>query len=301
MRWPVVLAAVLIAASAARAASPEEGYLAARDKALAAMKKLETAQASDAKMQATETAAFADLLKRLVPIVGPVSVKGFPHPPRVNLETLGDGPGNNMLDGLSFEADPDKPDGARLVVTTKPLFVAWAKASAADAADTADRLPEAAEEAMRSDNFYTGAIGSDAGFSRGLEIEVEKPAGADFAFAALGRWAQDVGPSPLDRIVAGVIKGGRIFVADVDAAAKAPELPACKAVWDAANAKADKLVAADKKGGNKDQKLVDESEKIQEKGNQDWLDCEGQAVKAGATYPALKKEAQDLLARMAGG
>jgi len=298
MRWLVVLAAVLIAAPAARAGSPEQSYIAARDKALAAMKKLETAQASDAKMQATEKAAFADLLKRLLAIVGPVSVKGFSHPPKVNLETLGDGPGNNMLDGLSFLSDPEKPDGSKLVVTTRPLFAAWAKASAADAAN---RVPETLEDAMRSDDFYTGAIGSDASFSRGLEIEVEKPAGADFAFAALGRWSQDVGPSPLDRIVAGVIKGGRIFAVDYEAAAKAPESPACKAVWDAADAKSDKLSAAYQKGGAKDEKLLDESEKTQTQGSQDWLECEGKAVKSGASYPALKTEAQDLVARMAGG
>jgi hypothetical protein len=296
----VALAAVVIAAGAAYAATPEESYLAARDKAIATMKKLEAADASDAKMQAADKAALADLTRRLVALVGPVAVKGFPHPPTVNLETLGDGQGNAMLDGLSFLADPEKPDTSKLVVTTRPLFAAWIKASG-EGADAADRLPEAAEEAMRADTFYTAALESDAAFSRALEIELEKPAGVDFAFAALGRWSQDIGPTPLDRIVAGVVKGGRILVADVEAAAKAPELPACKGVWDAANARYDKLVAAYQKGGSKDEALVEESAKVQDQGGQDWLACEGKAVRAGASYPALKKEAQDLVARMAGG
>jgi len=298
MRNSVLLAALLIAAAPTQAASPVEGYLAARDKALAAMKKLDAANASNAKIQSTEKAALADLQKRLVAIVGPVAVKGFLVAPKVNLDTLGDGPGNGTLDGLSFEATPDKPDGSKLVVTTRPLFAAWLKARAADA-DT--HLPATAAEALRTDDFYTLAIAPDAAFSRALEIEVDKPAGADFAFAALGRWSQDVGPSAIDRIVAAVVTGGRVVVTDSEAANKAAELPACKGVWDAASEKAAKLSAAYQKGGATDEKLIDESEKIRSKGSEDWLACEGKAVKSGAGYPALKKEAQDLVARMAGG
>jgi hypothetical protein len=298
MRFSVFLAALLIAAPSTRAASPEQSYLAARDKALAAMKKLETANASNAKMQATETAAFADLQKRLVAIVGSVAVKGFFPAPKVNLDTLGDGPGNGTLDGLSFESNPDKPDGSKLVVTTRPLFAAWVKARAAD---PDNHLPASAEQAIRADDFYTLAIAPDAAFSRALEIEVEKPEGAEFAFAALGRWSQDVGPSAIDRIVAAVVKGDRVVVTDWEAANKAAEFPACKDLWDIASEKAAKLSAAYQKGGATDEKLIDESEKVRGKGSEDWLACEGRAVKAGASYPALKKEAQDLLARMAGG
>jgi len=294
----LVLLAALVVASSAQAASPVESYLAARDKALAAMKKLEAANASGAKVQATEKAALADLLKRLVAIVGPVAIKGFPTAPKVNLDTLGDGPGNGTLDGLSFEANPDKPDGSKLVVTTRALFAAWLKASAANADN---HLPANAEEAIRADDFYTLAIAPDAAFSHALEIEVATPEGAEFAFAALGRWSQDVGPSAIDRIVAAVVKGDRVVVTDSEASNKAAELAACKDFWDAASEKAAKLSAAYQKGGATDEKLIDESEKVRGQGSQDWLACEGKAVKAGASYPALKKEAQELVARLAGG
>ena len=298
MRFEALLAAVLLAAPCAEAGSPVEGYLAARDKALAAMKKLEAANASNAKIQATEKAALADLQKRLVAIVGPVAIKGFATAPKVNLDTLGDGPGGATLDGLSFEATPDKPDGSKLVVTTRPLFAAWLKAHAADADN---HLPETAEAALRTDDFYTLAVAPDAAFSHALEIEVATPEGADFAFAALGRWSQDVGPSAIDRIVAAVVKGDRVVVTDSEAANKAAELPACKDLWETASEKAAELSAAYQKGGATDEKLIDESEKVRTQGSQDWLACEGKAVKSGAGYPALKKEAQDLVARMAGG
>ena len=299
MRFAAILAAVVLGLTAARAAAPEQGYFAARDKAIAQIKKLAAAGA-DAKAQAVEKAALADLTKRLVALVGPVAVKGFAATAKPNLETLGDNPGNGVIDGLAFDTVPAREDGSKLIVTTKPLFAAWAKARAADAAST-QTLPETPEEALKSEVFYTYGVAEDAAFSRAAEVEIEKPAGADFAVALLGRWSQDIGPSPLDRLEVAVVKGARILVADVETANKPAETPACKAIWDAASAKADKFNDAYRKGGAKDDKLFEQSTKAQEQGSQDWLACEGKAVKAGPGYPALKSEAQDLAARLSGG
>lgn len=294
------LVAILALVAAAYAASPEQSYFAARDKAVAQMKTLADRQASDARIIATQNAALADLQKRLLALVGPSSVKGFSREPKINLETLSDEPGFGMLDGLAYTPTGPGQEGSRLVVTTKSLLEAWLKARAAES-DAGLRVPAGLEAALRSDSFYTFAVGSDAAFSRAAEIEVTKPAGAEFAVAALGRWSQDIGPSPLDRLTAAVVKGGRVFVADVEPEAKAPESDACKRLWDAANAEADKISEAYQKGGAKDDALFDKSTKMQEKGAQDWLDCAGRAARTGPLYDRLRKEAQDLVDRMAGG
>jgi hypothetical protein len=290
------LVAILALVSAAYAASPEDAYFAARDKAIARVKALTAANADDAKIEAVQTAALADLQKRLLVLVGPSSVKGFSPSPKINPETLADEPGFGMLDGLAYAAAGKRQDGSRLVATTKPLLAAWLRARAAES-DASARAPAEMETALRSNNFYTFAVGSDAAFTRVVEIEVVKPSGAEFAVAALGRWSQDIGPSPLDRLVVAVVKGGHAFVADVEPAAKAPEFPACKAVWDAASAKADKITEDLQKGGAKDDAMFEQSTKAQQQGEAEWLACAGHAAKTAAFYPRLKQEAQDLVDR----
>jgi hypothetical protein len=290
------LLAILALVSAAHAASPEDAYLAARDKAIAQLKALP----ADARAEAIQTAALAALQKRLMALIGRSSVKGFSPSPRINLETLRDEPGFGMLDGLAYAPAGKGQEGSRLVATTKSLLAIWLRARAAES-DASVRVSAQMETALRSDTFYTFAVGQDAAFSRAAEIEVAKPVGADFAVAALGRWSQDIGPSPLDRLVVAVVKGGRVFVADVEPAAKAPEFPACKAIWDAANAEAGKIIEAYQKGGAKDDALFDKSTKSQQQGEERWLACAGRAVKAAPFYPRLKSEAQDLVERMAGG
>jgi hypothetical protein len=289
------LIAILALVSAAYAASPQDAYFAARDKAIAEVKTL-VAKGQDAKAEAVQKTAFADLAKRLLAIVGPTSTKGFAREATINLTTLADEPGFGMLDGLSYAVKDQ--EGSRLVATTKPLLAAWLKGHAGES-DASLRVPEDIEAALRSDNFYTFAIGGDAALSRAAEIEVTKPPGADLAVAALGRWSQDIGPSPLDRLTAAVVKGDHVYIADIEPAAKTQEFPSCQAIWDAADAKAEE---SDKAHGKQEDAAAggDERAKIQEKGSDDWLACAGRAVKTVPSYSQLRQEAQDLVDRMAG-
>ena len=294
--------AILALVCTAFAATPEQAYFAARDKAIAQLKALPR-DADVAKGDAMQTAALADLQKRLVDLVGRSSVKGFSPSPKINLETLSDEPGFGMLDGLAYARTgkgQKGQDGSRLVVTTKSLLAAWLRARAAES-DAALRVPSGMEAALRSNSFYTFAVGDDVAFSRAAEIEVVKPEGAEFAVAALGRWSQDIGPSPLDRLTVALVKGDRVFVADVVPDAKGPHLPACKAIWEAASAKADAIIKAYQKGGAKDDALFDKSTKAQQQGDEQWLACAGRAVKTAPFYSRLKREAQDLVDRLAGG
>ncbi len=284
-------------AGGAVAASPEEAYAAARDAAFALIAKLVKAHVDNAKVDAADAAALADLQKRLIEIIGPVAIPGFPGPAKINLETLGSGVGFGKLDGLEFTAG-NAEDAPFVVVTTKTLLQAWLKRRAADP-DASQRVPAAIDAALRSNSFYTFAISSDAAFSIAADLDIAEP-GADFAYAALGRWAQDIGPSPLDHVVVAVGKGVRAYFADFVAKARVQDVPACKAVWDKAEAAAEKFDEAYRVSGMKDQTLADKSNEAEDQGDKAWFACVRARARSEKFYPALLSEAQRTADRLAG-
>ena len=300
MRLAALLAVLLLAAPAL-AASSEDDYWAARDKGVAAVEALEAAKTDDAKLQAADSAVLADLEKRLIAFIGPVMVKGFAKTPKINPETLSQqGIGVNLLDGLAFAPTPDSNDASALIVTTRPLLEAWLKARAAET-DPAFRVAAKPEEALRASNFYTFAFGNDAAFGWAAEIAIEKPAGADFALAGVGRRAQIDGPWPFDRLVVAVMKGGRALIAEVPAKAGIPAHPSCKPIWDKAQAKAEALSKAYADGGAKEERLDKAGAAATEEGSRAWAVCVVERARTTAIYPGLKRQARELAERLAGG
>src|SRR5438128_2149158 len=85
--WTVMFA---LASSAAFAASPEDDYIAARDKAIAAIAALNSANAPVETLDAADAKARTDLEARLSAILGPLAVKDFPATGTINLESLSD-------------------------------------------------------------------------------------------------------------------------------------------------------------------------------------------------------------------
>jgi hypothetical protein len=300
MRLTALFAALSLAAPAL-ATSPEEDYGAARDKGIAAVKALQDSKADDPKVDAVDEAALAELQARLIPIVGPVSVKGFSKTAKINLETLSQqGMGVNLLDALAFAPTPDPKDGSILLATTRPLLEKWLKARAAES-DAPSRSPTKPEEALRTGDFYSSAFESDAAFDWAGEVAIDKPAGADLAVAGLGERAQAEGPWPPSRLVVAVIKGDRVRIAEVATALKIPVYPACKTVWNKAEAKYQALMKAYAAGGAKDEKLDKASTAAEEDGYRAWLACEGDRAKHAPFYSGLNRQAQDLAERLAGG
>jgi hypothetical protein len=102
----LVLAALLLPPIGAAAVSPEEAYLAARDRYIASFNA--TASAKDEKaVFARHDKAVRDLEQRLKPIVGPFSAPGFPAEGKLNLVSLfPDDIGFGMLDGLARAKAP---------------------------------------------------------------------------------------------------------------------------------------------------------------------------------------------------
>ncbi|TGR16360.1 hypothetical protein EN845_33890, partial [Mesorhizobium sp. M8A.F.Ca.ET.202.01.1.1] len=150
-----------LAGSAALAASPEDDYIAARDKAIADIAAQESANAAVETLDAQNTKAMADLQTRLSALLGPLAVKDFPAAGTINLQSLSDSDiGFGMLDGLRYTASDDGPN---LVATTRGLAERWLK-SRADETDENLRLPAGIDAALKLDAFYTQAIGADAAF-----------------------------------------------------------------------------------------------------------------------------------------
>ena len=121
---PLLALALLLLPVAAFAASPEDDYIAARDKFIAQFKLKEDEQVTDAIAKA-EVAARADLEKKMQALIGASGIKGVPEPGKLNLESLIMGDmGFGMLEGLKY----DLKGGTELLVTTRSFVERWLKA-----------------------------------------------------------------------------------------------------------------------------------------------------------------------------
>src|SRR4051794_34648079 len=231
------IALLVLSPAAAVAASSEQSYLAARDaqtrKIAAAEKKIGVSSDRFTKLQ---DSAVAELEKQLRQVVGPsaLNLPGVGATPKINNDTLLKGDlGFGMLDGLAYGSEDYK---TRVVVTTEGLFKAWLRDHRKWWKD--NELPQDPAKALAYETFYTQAVNSDATLSRYAELPIKKPQAASAAYAMLGGWAQDDGPWEPDELVMSVIQGGKLYVVRVPASTKVGPFPACQAVWDKAESKA---------------------------------------------------------------
>ncbi|UCI34373.1 hypothetical protein [Mesorhizobium sp. B4-1-4] len=290
--WTVMFA---LASTAAFAASPEDDYIAARDKAIAAITELNNSNAPVETLDAADAKARADLEGRLSALLGPLTVKDFPTNGTINLESLSDSDvGYGMLDGLRYTQGDDGPS---LVATTRGLLDRWLQARAAET-DEGLKLPTGVDEALKLDAFYTQAINSDAAFMGTLDFPLKKPEGADIAMARLGGWTQDVGPIHEQQVVVTLVKGNSVMIASAPATPPVPRIAACEALWTSADEAAQKLAA--QASETKDEKLYDTANAAWEKGDGDYRKCMGDKLPSDPAFPALLTQAQTLADHMAG-
>ncbi len=282
---------------ASRAASPEDAYLAARDKYIAQFRAMEKAKASSEKIDAAHTKALADLEGRLRGLVGEVAVKGFSGAGKINLESLTESDvGYGMLDGMVYSAGSE--DGPQLVVTTRYLLDRWLATAAKK--DKPNRVPADLTSALALDQFYTFSIGSDAAFTRDANFEITVPPGAELARALLGGWAQEIGPNTDHALIVTVAKDGKVFIASLRPKSAVGEIAACQAIWAEGQQKAEKLRAA-REAAARSKKAVDTSdEKTEEKADRDFHACFVQRAPKERFYPSLVEEAQQFADRIAG-
>ncbi|MBN9549596.1 MAG: hypothetical protein J0H31_12165, partial [Alphaproteobacteria bacterium] len=203
--------------------------------------------------------------------------------------------GYGMLDGLRYAQNDEGPS---IVASTRGLTERWLKSKSAET-EADFKLPTDIGAALKLDNFYTQAIGSDAAFSGTLDFPLKKPEGADMAFARLGGWTQDIGPIYEQRVVVAVVKGDRVLIAEAPASPAVPKIAQCDSIWAAADAAAQKAQQADQ-GSDEESSASDPANAAWEKGDVDYRACMAQRLPDDPSFPALLKQAQDLADGMAG-
>jgi hypothetical protein len=203
-----LIALVALVPTALNAASPEQDYYAARDRAIKHMDVADKPGGYDDKLREYEDKVLADLTERMRRIVGPSKLQGVPGEAKSNVDTLYRGDqGFGRLDGLAYGAIDAK---TRIVVSTDTLFKAWL--GSRRKWWPTDEVPQDMTKALRSDVFFTQALLGDAAFQKYVDLPVKKPANASMVFAMLNTRAQDIGPYPPSEITVSVVQAHRVYV-----------------------------------------------------------------------------------------
>jgi hypothetical protein len=299
---PLALPLLFVAFCAVRAATPEEEYISARDDAIAKVKKFEAKNPS-ADPGKIENKALAELNGRLQAMIGPLSAKPYPATGKIALETLSENNvGFGALDALRFAEDgggAQAADGPQVYVTTDGLFSHWVSKPQEWWTKTR-KTPPGFEEALANPEFYTFALGLDAALDKTIDLPIKKPAGVTYAYAALGGWAQDVGPHPEQDIIVALRRDGKVYIAR-EAAKKFSPIPACEAIWTAAERKVEAAVEESAKASAaKSAQIAKETEAVQQKADKDYHACYAERTPKAAFFPALANEAQAIADRFAG-
>lgn len=268
---------LLMASSAASAQSPEQAYIAARERAIAELSKL-----SDSQKEAEDSRLLRGLEPLLRQAIGPFAIpQGLGGDIKPSPDTLCCGVGDGMLDSLIVWADSQ-----RLVVTTEGLLQYWLQTHKNWWKD--DPIPTDPEQAFRSDAFLSLATASDWRVTPFAPLAIAKPAGANLAVAMLVMENQGILLGPPRQIAVSVIKGGKVFIAVVKATAADPPISACGAIYD------DYRTKAEAAGGAVTLQLQEQAQASFDK-------CWAERAKGDHAFPALTKEAQDLADRLAAG
>jgi hypothetical protein len=289
-----LLALIAFIPLAAHAASPEESYLASKKRYVEKFKKLEDAEQMNDRALKEEERARLDLEKQLREVVGPLALKGFSGPGKISLETLfSEDVGANQLDGLVYSSD----DNAQAVVTTESLLQSWLRARKPDWPNP-KAAPTEIPQALKSEDFYTLALSSDAAVSKYAEILLEKPANAAFAFALLDARSQDTPPRIPNELIVSVVREGKVFLTTAPAKAKIDSIPACDKISQEYESKASKARAAYNASNPKNEKLFDESTRFEREGDASYRRCFAEQAKNERFFRTLTDEAQSLLDRL---
>lgn len=259
-----VLAFLLLVASPALALSPEEAaYVAARDRAAAALEQKWDSAAHDKAVTSLTT-----MLRR---IVGPPP-KSYAGAGEMVRDALCCGGGSDKLDALAF---------GDVVVTTEGLARHWLGENPKQPIDLEAKLKE-------GEDLYFGLTG-DAAVTVYATLPIERPAKAVQAVAHLALASQAGAFSPPREIGVIMRKGGKIFLY-LDKAEAAPELPACEEPLATALDKAKTMRAGGK---------ADDSFAVENEASESYLRCWSLRVRETPAYAGLVQQAQRVVDSLA--
>jgi hypothetical protein len=273
----VALAIVAGLPVVAFATPQEDAYIAVRDKFL---KRFDKADINDATQKEMDR-ALAELKDKVAAIIGPIALKGSDVKPHNNLDTLSSGDDTfGHLDGLAF----GPPGNQQMtLVSTDGLLKRWLNHHKTWWGRGEAQMPRTPADALKTEGFYTQAIGFDSAFQFYAELPVTKPASASFAVSYLYVTAQDIGPWKPTGILVAVLEGGRVYVVTSSAKTVVPQIAACDAIWKAAETK-----SAGK----------DNFDDIRSQGDADFHRCFADRVKTMPLFAKLTAEAQALVATL---
>ncbi|WP_127090613.1 hypothetical protein [Aquabacter cavernae] len=278
------------------AAGPgDDAYIAARDRHVAEIAKLDGDPAKQDALFAADEAARADLLRKMSALLGPLSFKGLEQTPTFSPGALFQGDlGSGNPDGLLFS---DAKGDARIFVSTQPVFADWLAREAKLGVPGFDKgLPAA----LSSDDLYTFTVGQDAAFRAYFTLPLPAPAG-ETTYAAVGLFSQDDGTDapPADLVVAR-LAGGRLTIGAEAAPEAKKAIAACTQVWKRFAAKANQLQAAARKGKGVDDPRFEEAMQVSADGTKAFRDCYATEAAKQPFYAPLTARAQALAAKMRG-
>lgn len=316
----------MIASAIARSEEATETYLAARNRYIAD----ETAAAKAVDLKAEEirkgkgdTASnqyleaadktgqtrlqkeLGDLKDRLSQLIGPVSVKGLPEKGEINLTELAANAeiGFGLLDGLSFRSEGG---GLELVVTTDALLKNWLRENKDRTKSQFEpEMPQEFAQALRFGPFYTAAIEGDAGVEDFGDIAVVPTRGDEAVYAQLVEITQDRPATP-SHIIAAVVTHGKIFILTQPLTAPLDHISRCDAVQEDADRRRKKVVAeesaaadrsrpADAPPGAREQKLLQQEDRIDADADVAYRKCFFEEARKQGYFPAITRQAQALV------
>jgi hypothetical protein len=282
---------LLLLPLSAHAASPEDAYVAARDKAIARLKP-KNDKIDDAVTKADD-AALAALQKQLEKLIGPTTIAGMSKG-KINLETLIEGEmGLGRLDGLVYQSDDEK---TRVIVTTTPLLKRWIAAHKKWWDD--NNIPQEMNAALKSEPFYTQATSSDAAVWHYADIPMATSANATFATAMLDARRQDVGLETPTELLVAVAGPVRAFIWSAPVNATISMMPECAEIWNAAQKQADAAYEAYRASDLKDEKKFADSKTILDNADAAYRKCFAARAKGEPFFAAVTKQAQELVDRV---
>ena len=295
----ILFVLLLFAAPLARAQSPEQAYIAGRVQIGADLE--EKAKSADAfdKTKPGGGAWFVEydqaksnLEAKLRRLMGAVPApKGFSGAGTFSPDSLCCGVGVGMLDGILFSNG-----NGSVLVTTESLLRLWLEEHQSWWKD--DPLATDPKTAFQSDAFYTQALSADAAVGLFAPLPIHAPAGATLAVAQLALQCNGSCALPLHFTVA-VVKGGRVFIALVDAALPATGAAppgACDAVWKDFDDRYKAAYAAYEaaKATSKAYELLMAATRLETEGGAAVDKCRKNRTSGDAAFPGLTQQAQDL-------
>jgi len=315
----LVLAVLLLAPIGALAASPEDDYIAARDRDIAELKTLLAAEVAvrDSDIEGLKTRELAedaaarriveekdakDLEQRLKTLIGPFAAAGFLAEGKLNAplyDLYGGYPSFSEIDGLVYG---DKDDDNNVIVTTDGLFDEWLLSLPRRLPK--NKAPRSAAAAAGTETFYTEDVNrGGSAVARYAIVPIVAPPGAKFAKAMLA--TSDVGPEipeTPDRLFVALEKAGRVFIVHARPATPMKAIPACYAVLRTYEAKADVAAKANTNamGHPKlQEKLEKLANKVSDQGQAAFLSCFSDKIKTTPEFEAAKKQATAIVEALA--